>query len=92
MGTTKVYAYLRKSTEDQNTKGQELAVLQYANANWLRIDQWFDVDCSSRKSTKERWIDELLGLIGEGGTLIVPELSRLGENLGPGRIWGCLWH
>lgn len=82
MGTTKIYAYLRKSTDDQSTKSQELAVLQYSNSNGLRIDQWFDVDCSSRKTTKERRIDELLEVIGEGDTLIVPELSRLGRSVG----------
>lgn len=82
MGTTKIYAYLRKSTDDQSTKSQELAVYEYANKEGLRIDEWFDVDCSSGKSTKERRIDELLGVIKEGDTLIVPELSRLGRSVG----------
>ena len=82
MDTQKVYAYLRKSTDDQSTKSQELAVYEYANKEGLRIDQWFDVDCSSRKTPKERRIDELLDLIKEGDTLIVPELSRLGRSVG----------
>jgi len=82
MEPAKVYAYLRKSTDDQNTKGQELAVYEYANKEGLRVDQWFDVDCSSRKSTKERRIDELLDILNEGDVLIVPELSRLGRSVG----------
>lgn len=82
MGTNKIYAYLRKSTDDQSTKSQELAVYEYANREKLRIDQWFDVDCSAGKSTKERRIDELLGVITDGDTLIVPELSRLGRSVG----------
>ncbi len=59
MDNPKVYAYLRKSTEDQNTEGQELAVYEYANKEGLKIDQIFRLDCSSRKSAKERRIDEL---------------------------------
>ena len=82
MGSSKVYAYIRKSTDDQNTKSQKLAVYKYADENGLRVDQWFDVDCSSRKSTKDRRIDELLYILGEGDTLIVPELSRLGRSVG----------
>jgi len=82
MDTPKVYAYLRKSTEDQNTEGQELAVYQHAQKEGLKIDQIFRVDCSSRKSTKERRIDELLELLKEGDFLLVPELSRLGRSVG----------
>jgi DNA invertase Pin-like site-specific DNA recombinase len=82
MGASKVYAYLRKSTVEQNTKSQELAVYEFANEEKLRVDQWFDIDCSSRKSTKERRIDELLDILREGDTLIVPELSRLGRSVG----------
>jgi DNA invertase Pin-like site-specific DNA recombinase len=65
MGVSTVYAYIRKSTDDQNTKSQKLAVYKYADENGLRVDQWFDVDCSSRKSTKDRRIDELLDILGE---------------------------
>jgi DNA invertase Pin-like site-specific DNA recombinase len=82
MGSSKVYAYLRKSTDEQNTKSQELAVYKYADENGLRVDQWFDVDCSSRKSTKERRLDELLDILREGYMLIVSELSRLGRSVG----------
>lgn len=82
MQKTSVYAYLRKSTDDQNTKAQELAVRQYTDREDLRVDRWFDVECSSRRSTKERRIDELLGVLGEGDTIIVPELSRIGRSVG----------
>ena len=82
MGVSRVYAYIRKSTDDQNTKSQKLAVYKYADENGLRVDQWFDVDCSSRKSTKERRLDELLDILREGDMLIVSELSRLGRSVG----------
>jgi DNA invertase Pin-like site-specific DNA recombinase len=82
MGVSRVYAYIRKSTDQQSTKSQELAVYKFANEEKLRVDQWFDVDCSSRKSTKERRIDELLDILREGDMLIVSELSRLGRSVG----------
>jgi len=82
MGTSKVYAYLRKSTDDQNTETQKLAIYAYAHKRGLKIQQWFDIDCSTRKSTKERRIDELLESIKKGDTLIISELSRLGRSVG----------
>jgi len=36
---------------------------------------------SSRKSTRERRIDELLNELTAGDTLLVAELSRLGRNM-----------
>ena len=78
----KVYAYLRKSTDHQNTENQELAIYKYAEQHGIKIDQWFDVSCSSRKSTKERRIDEMLEILNEEDTLIVSELSRLGRSVG----------
>ncbi len=78
----KIYAYLRKSTDHQNTENQKLVIYKHAEKKGLIIDQWFDVGCSSRKSNKERRIDELLETIETGDTLIVAELSRLARSLG----------
>ena len=78
----KIYAYLRKSTDHQNTENQKLVIYKHAEKEGLIIDHWFDVGCSSRKSNKERRIDELLETIETGDTLIVAELSRLGRSVG----------
>ncbi len=78
----KIYAYIRKSTDHQNTENQKLVIYEHAEKNGLIIDHWFDVGCSSRKSNKERRIDELLETIETGDTLIVAELSRLGRSVG----------
>jgi DNA invertase Pin-like site-specific DNA recombinase len=78
----KIYAYIRKSTDHQNTENQKLVIYEHAEKKGMRIDRWFDVDCSSRKSNKERRIDELLETIETGDTLIVAELSRLGRSVG----------
>jgi DNA invertase Pin-like site-specific DNA recombinase len=55
--------------------------LEYAQAKKLIIDDWVSVEISSRKTTKERRIDELLTRLKQGDTLIVAELSRLGRNM-----------
>ncbi len=82
MNQPRVFAYLRKSTVEQNTGGQQLAVYQYVEKQGWAVHEWFDVDCSSRKTTKERRIDELLNKMKEGDVLVVPELSRLGRSVG----------
>jgi DNA invertase Pin-like site-specific DNA recombinase len=82
MSKAKVYAYIRKSTDDQNLKSQKLAVYEYAQKNGNLTPEFIEVSCSSRKSTKERRIDELMDRLREGDMLIVPELSRLGRSVG----------
>jgi DNA invertase Pin-like site-specific DNA recombinase len=74
--------YLRVSTDQQNTENQKLAILEYANKKRIKIDNWVASKASSRKSPKERKIDELLNQLREGDTLIVAELSRLGRTVG----------
>jgi DNA invertase Pin-like site-specific DNA recombinase len=74
--------YVRVSTDHQNTENQKLAILEYSNAKHLKIDKWIESTASSRKSPKERKIDELVSQLKEGDTVIVAELSRLGRSVG----------
>jgi len=76
------WGYVRVSTDHQNNDNQKLAILQYANQKHLKINQWIDSKASSRKSTKERRIDELLSQLEEADVIIVAELSRLGRSVG----------
>ena len=77
-----VWGYIRVSTDHQNTENQKLAILEFANRKHLKSDNWIDTKVSSRKSPKERRIDELLDRLKEGDILIVAELSRLGRSVG----------
>jgi len=70
MSISKVYAYIRKSTDHQNTENQRLAIYKYADKEGIIIEQWFDVGCSSRKSNKERRINEMLETLDNGDTLM----------------------
>ena len=78
---TKTIAYMRVSTSKQDVENQELELLRYASSHSITIDDWFKIEMSSRKSMKDRRIDELLDGLSKGDTLIVSELSRLGRSL-----------
>ena len=77
-----VWGYVRVSTNQQSTENQRLAILEYANTNHLTVDSWISVCGSSRKSAKDRRIEELLDKVQAGNTLVVAELSRLGRSVG----------
>lgn len=76
-----VIGYIRVSTDKQDAEKQRHLLLQYSQQHKLLIDEFIDVEMSSRKNTKERRIDELFAKLTAGDTLIVAELSRLGRNM-----------
>lgn len=78
----KTLGYLRVSTVQQDVQNRKLEILSYANTNKITVDDFLTVEMSSRKTMKERRIDELLSMLDDGDTLIVSELSRLGRSLG----------
>ena len=78
----KVYAYCRVSTSDQDADNQRLEILEYARQNNFKVDDYIMIEVSSRKDKKTRRIDELMGNLQAGDTLIVSELSRLGRSVG----------
>jgi len=78
----KTIAYLRVSTTGQGLNSQRLAILDYAQKNQLQIDQFIQVQSSSRKSMKERSIEQLFSAVQYGDLVLVSELSRLGRSVG----------
>jgi DNA invertase Pin-like site-specific DNA recombinase len=76
----KIVAYLRSSSDKQDLGHQKLEILEFARRRELYIDDYIENSISSRKTTKERRIDELLQTLAENDTLIVTELSRLGRS------------
>jgi len=79
---SKVYAYCRVSTSDQDANNQRLEILEYARKNNFKVDDFISIEVSSRKDKKTRRIDELMENLQTGDTLIVSELSRLGRSVG----------
>lgn len=76
----KIVAYLRASTDKQDLNHQKLEVLEFARRQGLHIDDYVEITISSRKTSQQRRIDELLQTLRETDTLIVTELSRLGRS------------
>jgi DNA invertase Pin-like site-specific DNA recombinase len=79
MATT---AYLRVSTGTQDLANQKLAILEYARRKDFPINEFVEVQISSRKKPHQRGIDGILERLAPGDRLIVSELSRLGRSLG----------
>jgi len=78
----KTIAYLRVSTEEQDLNNQKLELHEYARRNNLTIDDFIEIEVSTRKPPKARRIDELMENLHYGDLLLVSELSRLGRSVG----------
>lgn len=76
-----VIGYLRVSSDKQDLEQQELLLLKYAQRTQLTISEFLAVEISSRKTPRERRIEELLEMLNDGDMLLVAELSRLGRNM-----------
>lgn len=76
----KIVAYLRASTDRQDLSHQKLELLEFARNKSLKIDSFIEITVSSRKTSKERRIDELMQTLDDADTLVVTELSRLGRS------------
>jgi DNA invertase Pin-like site-specific DNA recombinase len=77
---SKIIAYIRTSTNKQELNNQKLEILEYARKHKLNVNEFVEIQSSSRKTTKQRRIDEVLEKLVDLDTLIVTELSRLGRS------------
>lgn len=75
-------AYIRVSTGRQDTRNQRLAILDYAQQKGIVVDEFIEVQASSRKDEGRRRMGELTEKRTAGDVIIVSELSRLGRSLG----------
>ncbi len=74
-------AYLRASTDKQDLNNQKLEILEWARKKDLKIDEFVEITISSRKTRKQRRIEEVLQILADSDTLIVTELSRQGRSI-----------
>ena len=78
---SKYYAYIRVSTDKQTLENQKHKILEFAFNKKIQIEDFIEVEVSSKKTQKERLIDDLFLKLEENDTLVVTELSRLGRNM-----------
>ena len=80
--TEMIYAYLRVSTDSQDTENQRTGVDAKARALGLNIDKYIvDDGTSGTKEPEKRALGGLLRKITCGDIIICSELSRLGRKL-----------
>src|SRR5712671_2202837 len=77
---SKIVAYIRASTDKQDHNNQKLEILEWAHKNEVKIDAFVEITMSSRKTSKQRRIDEVLQTLADSDALVVTELSRLGRS------------
>lgn len=73
--------YIRVSTDTQNLQNQKHKILEYAHITNRKIDNFIEVEISSKKPQRDRLIDNLFEKLQKGDTVIFTELSRLGRNM-----------
>ncbi len=73
--------YLRVSTDEQDLRKNRADILHLANEKNLGKVIWDEETVSGRVSWKKRKIAQVIDEMGEGDTLIVSELSRLGRSM-----------
>ena len=76
-----ILGYIRVSTDRQYIDNQKHALLEWAQRNKVIIDEFIEVEASTRKSETERKIGEMFQTLNEGDELVTTELSRLGRNM-----------
>jgi DNA invertase Pin-like site-specific DNA recombinase len=56
----KTIAYIRTSTDKQDLNNQKLEIFEFAKKNRLEVDEFIQMTILSRKTSKERRIDEIV--------------------------------
>jgi len=56
----KTVAYLRASTDKQDLNNQKLEILEFGRKKNIKVDEFVQVTVSSRKTSKQRRIDDLI--------------------------------
>ena len=76
-----IFGYIRVSTSEQNLDGQKNLISRYCMDNKLMVDEWIELEMSSRKTVEQRRISELLDKLNPHDIVIASELSRLGRSI-----------
>jgi DNA invertase Pin-like site-specific DNA recombinase len=76
-----VLGCIRVSTETQDVRNQRHEILEFANGRGYHVDEFVEIEISSRKNRGARGIDGLIERLQAGELLIVSELSRIGRSV-----------
>ncbi|MCL1856497.1 MAG: master DNA invertase Mpi family serine-type recombinase [Kiritimatiellaeota bacterium] len=76
-----IFAYIRVSTDKQETDNQRFELNRFANRNGFVIDGWVDETKSGTKDYKKRELYPLIMKLQKGDRIVCSEISRLGRDL-----------
>jgi len=76
-----ILGYIRISSDKQFMDNQRHALLEWSQRNKVVIDEFIEIEASTRKTKSERKLDKVLERLGDGDELVTTELSRLGRNM-----------
>ena len=74
-------AYLRVSTQDQDTEKNKADILKFANDKDFGRVEFIEETASGKISWRKRKIKLIIDQLGEGDRIILPELSRMGRSM-----------
>ncbi len=75
------YAYIRVSTNAQETENQKFEIQEFCAKNKIKIDAFIQEKISGKVEPGKRELGRLLRGIKKGDLIICSELSRLGRSL-----------
>ena len=76
-----ILGYIRVSTDKQFMNNQKHALLEWSQQKKVVIDEFIEIEASTKKSERERKINEVFARLQDGDELVTTELSRLGRNM-----------
>lgn len=74
------FAYLRVSTDHQDTNNQKLSLLDYCNSHALYSLTFIEDEISGKTAWRDRAIGHILEKAEKGDAIITSEISRLGRS------------
>jgi DNA invertase Pin-like site-specific DNA recombinase len=76
-----IYAYIRVSTDKQNTENQRFEILKFADEKKFTIHKWVEETITTRKKLEQRKLGQIIKEISTNDILICSEISRFGRSL-----------
>lgn len=74
-------AYIRVSTDKQNTENQRFEILKFADEKKITIDKWVDEKITTQKKLDSRKLGQVIKDLSSNDILICSEISRIGRSL-----------
>jgi len=74
-------AYIRVSTDKQNTENQRFEILKFTDEKKITIDKWVEEIVTTKKDLESRKLGELINELSSDDLLICSEISRIGRSL-----------